>query len=64
VKVADIIRQLADKIVLTPVAEEESCKSLSIDLHGHLAGIVAHTDGRWKAHAGMIALAVLPGQHS
>jgi hypothetical protein len=33
-------RKLVDKVVLTPVASEEG-KSLSIDLHGHLAGILS-----------------------
>lgn len=38
---ADIIRKLVDKVVLTPVADEEGRKSLTIDLHGHLAGILS-----------------------
>ncbi len=37
---ADVIRKLVNKIVLIPV-EEEGRKSLSIDLHGHLAGILS-----------------------
>jgi hypothetical protein len=35
VQAADLIRKLADKIVLTPVASEEGHNSLSIDPHGH-----------------------------
>ena len=38
---ADIIRKLVDKIVLMPVTDEEGRKTLSIDLHGHLAGILS-----------------------
>ena len=38
---ADIIRKLVDKIVLMPGTDEEGRKSLSIDLHGHLAGILS-----------------------
>ena len=38
---ADIIRKLVDKVVLMPVADEEGRKSLTIDLHGHLAGILS-----------------------
>jgi hypothetical protein len=34
-----LLRKLTDHIVLTPVEGEEGRKSLSIDLHGHLAGI-------------------------
>src|SRR5450432_1956449 len=34
----DLMRKLIDRIVLTPVEEEGGRKSLSIDLHGHLAG--------------------------
>jgi site-specific DNA recombinase len=40
VQAAELIRKLVDKIVLTPV-EEEGRTSLSIDLHGHLAGILS-----------------------
>jgi hypothetical protein len=39
--VVSIIRKLVDKVVLTPVADEEGRKSLTIDLHGHLAGILS-----------------------
>ena len=38
---ADIIRKLVDKVVLTPVADEDGRKSLTIDLQGHLAGILS-----------------------
>jgi site-specific DNA recombinase len=38
---ADIIRKLIDKVVLTPATDEEGRKSLTIDLHGHLAGILS-----------------------
>ncbi len=38
---ADLIRKLVDKIVLVPVTDDEGHKSLSIDLHGHLAGILS-----------------------
>ena len=37
---AAIIRNLIDRIVLTPV-EHKGRKTLSIDLHGHIAGILA-----------------------
>ena len=37
---AAIIRNLIDRIVLTPI-EHEGRKTLSIDLHGHIAGILA-----------------------
>jgi site-specific DNA recombinase len=37
----DLIRKLVDRIVLTPVEDEQGRKSLSIDLHGHLAGILS-----------------------
>ena len=37
----DLIRKLVDRIVLTPVEDEEGRKTLSIDLHGHLAGILS-----------------------
>ena len=37
---ADLIRKLVEKIVLTPEAGEGG-GSLSIDLHGHLAGILS-----------------------
>ncbi len=36
----DLIRKLVDKIVVTPVVEEGR-NNLSIDLHGHLAGILS-----------------------
>jgi hypothetical protein len=36
-----LIRKLVDRIVLTPVEDEEGRKTLSIDLHGHLAGILS-----------------------
>lgn len=39
---SDLIRKLVDKIVVTPV-EEKGRNSLSIDLHGHLAGILSLT---------------------
>ncbi len=39
-RLADLIRKLVEKIVVTPV-EEEGRTSLSIDLHGHLAGILS-----------------------
>jgi hypothetical protein len=40
--VGDItIRQLVDKVVLTPAADAEGSKRLTIDLHGHLAGILS-----------------------
>ena len=35
-----LIRDLIDRIVLTPI-EHEGHKTLSIDLHGHIAGILA-----------------------
>ena len=38
---ADVMRGLIDRIVLTPVADEAGRTSLSIDLHGHLAGILS-----------------------
>ena len=41
VQATEIIRKLVDKIVVTPVADEEGRTSLSIDLHGHLAGILS-----------------------
>jgi site-specific DNA recombinase len=41
VQAAEIIRKLVDRIVLTPVADEEGRTNLSIDLHGHLAGILS-----------------------
>ena len=37
----DLIRKLIDRIVLTPVEDEKGRKTLSIDLHGHLAGILS-----------------------
>ena len=38
----DVMRKLIDCIILTPVEEEEGArKSLSIDLYGHLAGILS-----------------------
>ena len=37
---AALIRRLIDRIVLTPV-DHEGRKTLSVDLHGHLAGILA-----------------------
>jgi hypothetical protein len=37
----ELIRKLIDRIVLTPVEEEHGHKTLSIDLHGHLAGILS-----------------------
>jgi DoxX-like family len=40
VQATEIIRKLVDKIVRMPV-EDEGRKSLSIDLHGHLAGILS-----------------------
>ncbi|MGC2225292.1 MAG: hypothetical protein WA624_24470 [Methylocella sp.] len=40
VQVTEIIRRLVDKIVLMPV-EDEGRKSLLIDRHGHLAGILS-----------------------
>jgi site-specific DNA recombinase len=36
-----LMRQLIDHIVLTPVEDERGRKSLSVDLHGHLAGILS-----------------------
>ncbi len=36
----EMIRSLVDKIVLSP-AEDGGKKSLAIDLHGHLAGILS-----------------------
>ena len=36
-----LIRKLVDRIVLTPVEDEKGRKTLSIDLHGHLAGILS-----------------------
>jgi site-specific DNA recombinase len=41
VQATEIIRKLVDKIVVTPVSVEEGRTSLSIDLHGHLAGILS-----------------------
>ena len=41
VQATEIIRKLVDKIVVTPVSDEEGRTSLSIDLHGHLAGILS-----------------------
>jgi site-specific DNA recombinase len=35
------MRKLIDRIVLTPVEDKDGRKSLSIDLHGHLAGILS-----------------------
>ena len=45
---AALMRGLVDKIVLTPI-EHEDRKTLSIDLHGDIAGILAmasHKDGK------------------
>ena len=41
VQAAEIIRKLIDRIVLTPIEDEDGRKSQSIDLHGHLAGILS-----------------------
>jgi hypothetical protein len=41
VQAADLIRKLVDKIVLVPGTDDEGHTSLSIDLHGHLAGILS-----------------------
>jgi site-specific DNA recombinase len=38
---SDLIRKLIDKIVLVPGTDNEGRTSLSIDLHGHLAGILS-----------------------
>jgi hypothetical protein len=35
------MRQLIDHVLLTPIEDEKGHKSLSVDLHGHLAGILA-----------------------
>jgi len=43
------IRQLVDKIVLTPEMAENGRKTLSIDLHGDLAGILALANTDKKA---------------
>ena len=37
----ELIRQLIDRVVLTPVDKPNGRKALSIDLHGHIAGILA-----------------------
>ena len=36
-----VMRKLIDRIVLTPVEDETGRKTLSIDLHGHLANILS-----------------------
>jgi len=41
VQASEIIRKLVDKIVLVPGTDDEGNTSLSIDLHGHLAGILS-----------------------
>jgi hypothetical protein len=41
VQAAKIIRKLVDKIVLVPGTDDKGHKSLSIDLHGHLTGILS-----------------------
>jgi site-specific DNA recombinase len=40
VQATEIIRKLVDKIVVTPLPDEEG-RTMSIDLHGHLAGILS-----------------------
>jgi hypothetical protein len=35
------MRELIDHVLLTPIEDETGRKSLSVDLHGHLAGILA-----------------------
>jgi len=40
-RAAEVIRKLVDRIVLTLAEDEEGRNSLSIDLHGHLAGILS-----------------------
>jgi site-specific DNA recombinase len=41
VQAAELIRKPVDKIVLVPGTDDEGNTSLSIDLHGHLAGILS-----------------------
>ena len=45
----ELIRDLIDKIVLTPETAENGRKTLSIDLHGDLAGILAQAANEKKA---------------
>jgi hypothetical protein len=41
VQAAEIIRKLVDKIVLVPGTDDEGRTSLSIEVYGHLAGILS-----------------------
>jgi|HubBroStandDraft_6_1064221.scaffolds.fasta_scaffold2159740_1 site-specific DNA recombinase len=45
-----LFRKLIDHIVLTPVEGEEGRKSLSIDLHGHLAASCRGRQSEEVAH--------------
>ena len=61
---AEIIRGLIDRIVLTP-KEEDGRKSLSIDLEGALAGVLALAvgDKRPLASSGLSEITLVAGAH-